>query len=85
MSREDDILREKYLSTRALQKPCRYQQNRLAAERKGVLIGVGPVDYLIQDSYTGETFKVPKSLVKEVALFGPEDMPDEKWLVGYFS
>lgn len=85
MSKEDDALRQKYLSTRALQKPCRYQTSRLSPERKGVIIGDSPKMMLIQDSYTGETFNVPKSLVKEVALFGPEDMPDDKWLVGYFS
>lgn len=77
----------KLLSHRMTQRPCRYMVNPLATERQGIIVGIDPGRkmVLVQDSYTGEKFNVPASLVKEVALFGPEDMPAEKYLKGYFS
>ena len=81
----DDEL--KLISHRMHQRPCRYKQSASHAERKGIITGVNEHRRIVQvmDSYTGETFMVPAELVKEVALFGPEDMPSKDYLRGYFS
>ena len=82
---DDNDLR--LLSHRFAQRPCRYKMSDLHAEKQGVIVGVNVKGgfVLVMDSYTGQTFKVPARLCKEVTLFGPEDMPSEKYLRGYFS
>jgi len=75
------------LSHRLQQRPCIYKRSDRHAEQKGIITGVNVAGNfcMVMDSYTGETYQVPARLVREVALFGPEDMPSEKYLRGYFS
>ena len=67
----------KTVVNRVMERPCRYILGSLIGERRGIIVGVGPAHYIIRDSRTLETHRILKSNVKEVALWGPEDIPKD--------
>lgn len=77
----------KVIMDRAGQRPCKWKQSSLHTERRGIIVGENPTNgnKVVTDSLTGETFVVPGNLVKEVTLFGPEDMPNDEFLKQYFG
>jgi hypothetical protein len=59
------------------ERPCRYIRRAYEGERRGIIIGVGPNVFLIRDSLELTTHSIPASDVKEVALWGPDDIPKD--------
>lgn len=71
--------RSKDMMTQVLgtERPCRYIRRKYEGERRGIIQGIGPDHYLIRDSEELTTHKIKKSDVKEVALWGPDDIPKD--------